>query len=365
MNKALLAALTSIALLGAANSHADAYSLPVSLDYRLIKNVVTSQLYKGPNNTAEVWNDKKGCSFLKLSDLQVSGQQAQIKLVNHLEAQFGTRFGGQCVKLLEWNGLLETLQKPTVSADQSVLSLPVTQITATDNAGRVLTNDKLQALIKRVAEPQLAAVKIDLNASRADMEKSVSRFLPKENEADVKAILATLKFEEASANDQGVTIKLGFAASPKAADPKPGLPLSAAEQQQWQASWQQWEAFMTKAINKASADSKSPELSKTLKTILQDSRAAAKQGLSAPSGQGEDPVRTFFLQTWQRLAPELKTLASQMPELQALRYLTFISATDVLYELESRGAPLGLVISSDGLKRLARLLIAGQQEQAK
>jgi hypothetical protein len=42
--------------------------------------------------------------------------------------------------------------------------------------------------------------------------------------------------------------------------------------------------------------------------------------------------------------------------------MTFIAATDVLYELENIGAPFGLDISSDGLRKLARILIAGKQQ---
>ena len=49
--------------------------------------------------------------------------------------------------------------------------------------------------------------------------------------------------------------------------------------------------------------------------------------------------------------------------MQGLRYLTFIAATDVIYELDSLGAPFGLTISSDGLRSLARMLMAGRQQQ--
>ena len=367
MNKQRSAVLASLMMVIAGNSQADAYVLPIALDYSLIKNALSTQLYKGQGNTAELWNDKKGCSYFRLSHLKVSGYQEQIKLVNNVQAQLGTKFGGQCIKLLEWQGLLETLQRPTINADQSILSLPVTQIKAMDNAGRLLTNNDLQALIKRVAEPQLAAVKIDLNASRKDIEKSVTEFLPKENTAEVKAILETLKFTHAAANDKGIALQLGFDAANKSVANQTTLPLNAAEQKQWQATWQQWDDFLTKAISKAADDTQSPELRDTLMQILLESRAAIKQAMTAKAGQGgEDPVKVLFIETWQRLAPELKTLANELPELQALRYMTFITATDVLYELENRGAPLGLSVSSDGLRRLARMLMVGkQQDEAK
>ena len=79
---------------------------------------------------------------------------------------------------------------------------------------------------------------------------------------------------------------------------------------------------------------------------------------------GNDPVRVFFTDTWERLAPQLRTLAKQLPEIQGLRYMTFIAATDVIYQLESLGRPFGLEISSEGLRKLARILIKGQQERA-
>ena len=189
-------------------------------------------------------------------------------------------------------------------------------------------------------------------------------FLPKENVAEVKAMLNSLKFTSADADDNGVAIKLTFNTPAKAAAKKPAAPLSAAEQKQWQADWQEWDKFFSKAIQQASNDSQSPELRDTLMEILLESRSAFQAGLKAHDANGDDPVRLFFIQTWERLAPQLKTLAKDLPEIQGLRYMTFIAATDVLYELENRGAPLGLDISSDGLRRLARILIAGKQQQA-
>ena len=361
MNKPVLIAMMALWAASTGNTQAASYTLPVQVDYRLIKNALLTQLYKGEGHTAEVWKDKKGCSYLTLANPQVSGEHAQIKLVNQLQAQFGTKFGGQCVTLFKWQGVLHTLQQPTVNAAQSVLSLPITQITAIDDNGRAVGNDKLQDLLKRFVEPQLSDVKIDLNASRADIDKTISGFLPKENAAEVTAILNTLKFSSAKANDTGVAINLAFDATEKVLAKTASAPLSAAEQKQWQARWQEWEQLFSKAIQKASNDTQSPELRDTLTEILLESRRAMQAGLKADNAKGEDPVRVFFIQTWERLAPQLKVLAQQLPELQGLRYMTFIAATDVLYALESQGTPLGLSISSEGLRRLARMLIEGKQ----
>jgi hypothetical protein len=362
MNKCSVITVFGLLTIFAKAGAADQFTLPIQLDYGLIKKALITQLYKGTGNTAELWNDKQGCSYLKLSDPEVSGQKGQIKLVNNLHARFGTGLGGQCATLFEWAGVLETLQQPTINSAQSVLSLPLIKVTATDRQGRTISNTKIQELINRFVEPKLSAIKIDLNESRADIEKTVTEFLPKENIAEVKELLNSLKFSSADANDAGVAIKLAFDAPAKTVIKQPAAALSEAEQKQWQVRWQEWDQFLSKAIQQASDDAKSPELRDALMETLLESRSAFQAGLKEHDVNGDDPVRVFFTQTWQRLAPQLKVLAKELPEIQGLRYLTFIAATDVIYELENIGAPLGLDISSDGLRRLARILIAGKQK---
>lgn len=362
MNKYFLTIAISLLAGVAKTGAADPYNLPIQLDYSLIKKAVVSQLFTGEGGAAEVWNDKHKCSFLKLYNPRISGEGGQIKLLNDVQAQFGTALGGQCITVLAWDGALETFQQPTISADQSVLSLPVTKANAYDRQGRQLTIDKLQDLIKRAAEPKLAEVKIDLNKSRGDMERTLTGFLPKENAGEIKKILATLKFSGAEANDESVNIKLAFDAPLKKVAPKPEAPFTEAEQKQWQANWQEWDGFLSKAINQAASETQSQELRDTLTEILLESRSAFQAGLKAQSPESADPVRVFFTQTWQKLAPQLRTLAKELPEIQGLRYMTFIAATDVIYELENIGAPFGLEVSSDGLRRLARMLMAGKQQ---
>jgi hypothetical protein len=364
MNKCFVIAIFSMLMTFAESSTADQLSVPLQIDYSLIKKVLVTQLYTGKGNVAELWNDRQGCSYLKLSDPEINGQNGQVRLLNNVQARFGTGVGGQCLTMLEWQGILETFQQPTLDSGHSVLSFPITKASAYDREGRHLTIDKLQDLIKRFAEPKLAAVKIDLNESRGNIDQTLTHFLPKDNAADVKNVLNSLKFSDVSAGDNGIGIKLAFNAPAKMAVAKPAPAFSAAEQKQWEAAWQQWDAFLSSAIKQASDDTQSQELRETLMEILLDSRAAFKVGLKEHDAGRADPVRVFFTDTWQRLAPVLKTIATELPGIQGLRYITFIAATDVIYELEKIGAPFGLDISSDGLRRLARILIAGKQQQA-
>lgn len=366
MHKNFIATVFSLLLLASRSSAADQLSVPLQIDYRLIEKVLVAQLYTGKDNTAELWNDRQGCSYLRLSKPKVKGKNGQIQLLNEVQARLGTGLGGQCLTVLEWAGVLETLQQPTLDAGHSVLSFPVVSATAYDHEGHHLTINKLQDLIKRFAEPKLAAIKIDLTESRDDIEKTLAHFLPKDTAADVKKILQSLKFSQLTTGDDGIGIKLDFTAAPaKTALAKPAAAFSEAEQKQWQALWLHYDKSLSSAIEQAAQDTKSPELRATLTKMLTNSRTAFEAGLAEHDPKATDPVRAFFTETWEQLAPLLKTAAKQLPGLEGLRYITFIAATDVIYELERLGSPFGLDISSDGLRRLARVLIAGKQQPLK
>ena len=116
--------------------------------------------------------------------------------------------------------------------------------------------------------------------------------------------------------------------------------------------------------NKATVGTQDQALANELQAVLQEAHSAFQAGLTEDNGTGKDPVRVFFNGAWERLAPVLRTLSNRQPGTEGLRYLTFIAATDVLYQLESLGAPLGLDVSSQGLRRLGRVLIARRQKQA-
>ena len=355
-------ASTILLLIATTSTTADTLSLPLQLDYTLIKKVVTQQLYTGNESSVQVWHDPHECSHVILSNPEINGQNGQIRLLNHIAAKLGTYFGGQCVPLVQWSGLLETLQQPTINNNGTVLSLPVTQVTAYDQQGRQLNIAKLQDLLKNVAATKLTSMSIDLLKYRQDIEKTLLRFVPKASANQLKTTIESLKFNKVEATDNGVNLQLGLT-TPTTTFPSPtATPLTAEELKQSQALLQEWQRFLTKTITQASKDCQSQELRDNLKGILANSQKAFKAGLDH-NNHDTDPVRIFFTDTWERLAPLLKELANELPEAKSLQYLTFIAGTDIMYQLDKLGAPYGLSISSDGLRNLVRELIDKKQKK--
>lgn len=341
---------------------AQAINLPLQLDYALLNKVVADNLYVGGDHTVDLWQDRQKCSSLKLANLKIDGKDRHIRLLNDVRVQLGAKLGDQCLPILQWQGVLETLQQPVLNADHTVLALPITQATAYDQQGRQVKIDKLDDLLKGVVEPKLAGLSIDLNRVHKDMAHNFQAWLPKHEAAQLNSWLDTLRFNGAAVNDQGIAVELGLDA-PAKGRPQPSSPaLTAAELQQWQPIWQQWEGLLDKAIKGLGNDAQSQALRASLNAMLQDSHKAFQEGLAAQNSGGEDPVRSFFSQSWDTLTPQLKQLAGHVPELDGFNFLGAISAADALYALDNQASPLGISLSSDGLRKLVRLLIAGRQE---
>ena len=356
--------LMSISLLLSQAGLAGEINVPVPLDYRLIQNVLANQLFTGQGQSARVWKDGKECSFLDLSNPQIGGENSQVKIGSDVHAQFGAKMGGKCMTLIKWNGILETLQKPTLDKTGTVLSFPVTRINAYDRSGMPLNIEQLHELLQQVVAPRLANLKIDLNESRDDIVKTLLPYVPAEDTEQLHDSVNSLRFNAVKADAQGITLNLGFSANLKKANSTPAQAFNAGELQQWKTIWQGWQASLDKAIAQAPLQGELAESRNTLQAVLQKAGMAFEQGLTADAGEGNDPVRAFISDSWDELAPLLRTVSKQLPGAEGLRYLTLIAATDLMYELESIGSPFGLEISANGLRKIARSYINHQAGQS-
>lgn len=335
-------------------------NVPVPLDYRLIRNVLVSQLFTGEAQTARLWQDGKQCSFLDLSDPQIGGANGQVKIDNHVHAQFGAKMGGKCMTLIKWNGILETFQQPTLDKSGNILSFPVTRTNAFDSSGQQLNIAQLQELLQKVVAPKLADLKIDLNQSRDDIIKTLLPYVPAEDSEQLHDSVNSLRFNSVKADANSILLNLGFTSNLKAPNTKPAEAFSDSELAQWQTIWQDWQASLDKAITQAPLEGELAANRNALRNVLQKAGAAFEQGLTSEGNEGNegnDPVRAFINESWDELSPLLRTVSKQLPGAEGLRYLTLIAATDLMYELESIGSPFGLEISSNGLRKIARSYI--------
>src|SRR5207249_2486438 len=134
-------------------------------------------------------------------------------------------------------------------------------------------------------------------------------------------------------------------------------PLNPEELERWQAALERWDAFLVFVIKDLGLAGGDPPVRSELFDLLLTSRHELLAALAAEPHPGVDPVRQLFLQTWDRLHAVVRHAALHGGlEGRALRYATFLAAGDALAAVDAAGPSLGLEISADGLRRLARLL---------
>jgi len=132
--------------------------------------------------------------------------------------------------------------------------------------------------------------------------------------------------------------------------------LSAFEVLQLEQRCQTWDAFLTFVVKELAAATHSEALRSTLLDILLDLRYQIRFILTSNLNSGPDPVKQLFIRSWARLEPVMQEISIQLPEHNLLPFLSFITAADALKALDRLGPAAGLDISTDGLRRLARLL---------
>ena len=333
--------------------------VPLTFDHEFIRQALLAQLYTSASGKAVLWDDGTGCGFLKLREPTVDAAGTRVRVLTRGEARVGTRVGDQCLAPLQWDGFVEALEEPQIGADPTILQFRVVESNVYDaeRKKRFLTG-KLWDLVKEHVHPRLEAVRIDLNQPLNDLRGVLPLIVAPGDTERITRMLDSLHMTQATAGEKGVTVNLSFevtAATPATA-PTPEPTLTAEELRRWEESWQRWDAFVTFVVRQFGHDLAPKELRQALVDVLIEARLDILDAL-APSAPGApDPTRALFLKTWERLAPVARRTAATMPGTTALRYLSFVAAGDALVALDRAGPDIGLDISADGLRRMARIV---------
>jgi hypothetical protein len=221
----------------------------------------------------------------------------------------------------------------------------------------------LWEVTERVFLPQLTGLTIDLTPPRDDVLFLVQTAVPPSAAVQVEAILHSALVKAVEVRDTAVVVPLALTVpdtfvQTRPLPAQPEAPLSATELAAVQQALERWDAFLVFVIKGVGADLADPHIRGELFDLLLTSRYALLPVLAGEVTRGEgDPVRRLFIEAWRRLRDIIQE-AEQRGLLQdkILRYAGFISAGDALLVLDQATPGLGIEISADGLRRLARML---------
>ncbi|GIW45891.1 MAG: hypothetical protein KatS3mg077_3173 [Candidatus Binatia bacterium] len=355
---ATVAALSVAGLAGSAGATEKLVRVGVELPAALVREALVAQLFTTATGKAVIWDDGSGCRFLKLREPAVDVQGQRLRVRSRAEARVGTPIGEQCLAPVDWDGILEVYEEPVLSEDGRTVTFRVVDSALFDAKGRKpFFSNRIWALVKERAHPRFETVEVRLGRAMDDLREILPLYLPRQEREGLDRLLQSLRFEAVQVVPAGIEADLVFSVPLVAAPtPAPEPTLAPEEIERWQRALDQWDAFLTYTIKFVWADSLIRKLRQPLADALLEGRYDLLEALAPSQPGAPDPVPGLFVRTWERLAPVLREIAVRQKGQEALRYLSFLSAGDALVALQEAGPSIGVELTADGLRRLARTL---------
>ena len=338
-----------------------ALRIPLTIDYLALSAAMRQQLYTD-NGRAPIWNGTDRCQYFYAENPRFARAGNNLKLETDGTLMIGLLVGSTCVSPIQWKGIIEVDTAPYV-APKTQLKFHVSDINLYDeHHQKTLLVGKGFDLIKSHYIPLLETFTFDLSPAFDQFQELVKAGAPPDVTERVAQTLATLKVEpELHAEDNGIRAVIDLTMPAFEPIPEPSAPVQLTPQElaAFEQKLDQWDSFLVFAIKQMGEVSKDTQLRDDLLAVLLDSRHRLVDALAHPQSGGPDPIRILFLDEWQQLGQIIREAAKRGTlGSQALQFLSFMSAGDALFALDQAAPALGVRISSDDLRRLAKMIAA-------
>jgi cell division septation protein DedD len=335
---------------------AETIAIPVFLDYQQLQLLIIRNEFKGPKNTAQYLLDDDGCTSITFSEPHLSAEGELLRVDAKTLATIGVPTSGACKVITRWTGRTAVTGKPALISDQPLSAeFRVQAARLYDQEGRLLTDNVVLQAVKEKLHLLLSRYRLDLKPETDRLKTLLPYFLPHYPLDRLTEMIDSLRIGHLLIRPNGLDVELRIDVETVAkAGPEPTL--REHEMQQLEQRCRSWDAFLTFVIKEAATATRSEELRATLLEILLDARYQINSILAEPQQSETDPVKQLFIRSWERLMPVMREISVHSTEQNLLPFLSFITAADALKALDRLGPAAGLDISTDGLRRLARLL---------
>lgn len=118
-----------------------------------------------------------------------------------------------------------------------------------------------------------------------------------------------------------------------------------------------WDAFLTQVVKRSAGEARDGGQRQEFLFVLLSGRHDGV-ALLAREAAVPDPLRELFLLSWDRLAPLIRDLSREADAQVARQFQAFLKAGDALEAAQRLGDALGVRITPDALRELARLLLS-------
>jgi hypothetical protein len=327
-------------LLCAPSALADRLEIPLRIPFDTIGEALGRQL---------VYREGR-CRSMKVDRPEVDAVDGRLRLSGPASGSLGVELAGNCQNAAAWRGTVQLTLEPWLdNAGRLRMRIHDSRLTGTGGGGAALLWD----LSKPHVYPRLQQFSYDIGALRAALIGIVRSVAPPEHGAELEAVLAQLEILQPRIDTNGVVVPVTLEVPAAWLTPPPAgastAPLTEAELAALDTALQPWDAFLAYTIKQLALDSEDRALRQRLFTLLLESRYELAAILSGETRTAGDPVRALFIDAWS----ELRTILADA------RYAVFLDAGDALVALDRAAPGLGMRVSADGLRQLARSLRPG------
>jgi hypothetical protein len=351
-----LSILVSLLILKPVTASAETVAIPLFLNYPQLQLLMKRAMFTGPNESALYLLDNEGCNTVSFSEPHLSTEGEGLRLNAKILAIIGVNATGGCMTITRWSGRTVVKGKPILVNRQPLsVQFQVQAVELYDQQGRFLSDSLLPQAFQAQLRQALSRFHMDLKPATDQLKVLLPYVISRDSADRLTRMIDSLRIGHVNVRPNGLDVNLilDVEKSPQA-ETEPAL--TAIEMQQLEQRCQTWDAFLTFVVKELAAATRSESLRSTLLDILLDIRYQINYILTSNPKSGPDPVKQLFVRSWERLEPVMQEISNQLPEHNLLPFLSFITAADALKALDRLGPAAGLDISTDGLRRLARLL---------
>ncbi|MBI4791192.1 MAG: hypothetical protein HY789_00225, partial [Deltaproteobacteria bacterium] len=363
MNRFIRLCTIIVCLLAApAGLMAATIELPLTLRTALLQQTLAMHINPEPGKPAVLFQEGP-YRYLHTERPQLNIRNGQPHFSAHIIASFGTNVLGVMPMGMIWSGSIDMTLAPYVD-EQWQLRYRIVDSALYDDAGvKPMMTGLVWDLVKRFLHPRLEKYSLDLSPPQQEIIAFLRACASPAEAAQLDATLNSIAAGVLRVEDTGfvVPLILTVAESP---EPLPiteqpvEAPLTPVELENFQKALEPWDAFLVFVIKNAGMDFVDAQMREQLFDLLISSRY---QLLPILTGEvrpdAGDPLRALFVEAWHDLRLIIEEAEQRgLIQQQAIRYMTFVNAGDALLTLDAAAPNLGMQISSDGLRRLARTL---------
>ena len=333
-------------------------TFPLLVDYPILEAALRRDLGMQEGAALELWGTPGDCHWAVADELAIGPERGRLRVSITGSTVVGFRLLWFCISPIAWQGSLTLVTRPVVGRDWQ-LRFQTVDVEARDLDGKTspLGNSALQ-LVKGRLEERLGAFHFDLGPPVDEAKALIRAVAASERARPVLAALETLRPVETIADTDGIAVRIAI--DVPEGEPAPSgseAALTDAELAAWEDRINRWDAFLVVAVKTLGLTTTDRGVRTELLAILLDARRELVEVLRQGPVPGTDPVRNLFLSSWDRLRVQTRRAIHEgrLGE-RAWRFISFLAAGDALAALDQAGPGLGLEISADGLRRLARVL---------